>query len=348
MRVGLYIDLRNPPPWRRPWASHYERVLSRIERSEELGLGAAWLTEHHFFEDGYLPQPLTFAAAIAARTSRIRIGTAIMVAGLRPAVDVAEQAAIVDVLSNGRLELGLGAGYRKVEFDSFGADIKERYELLESRAREIRSLWADGGVTPSPLQERPPIWIGGRGPRAARIAGRLGEGMLWLGSEILEPYRQALAANEHPPDSARLAGLANLIVADDPERAWREIKPHLAYQLATYSHYGREGAERSGSGAIEAIGEDFDPETIRSRGPKMSVPAFDVVDAGEAVSRLRLWLDRLPVSDVVFWDTIAGMPDELADRHVELLAREVAPKLANLGIQAGAEAPNESPDSPPG
>jgi alkanesulfonate monooxygenase SsuD/methylene tetrahydromethanopterin reductase-like flavin-dependent oxidoreductase (luciferase family) len=332
VRVGLYLDLRNPPPWRQPWGEHYARVLERIARAEELGIDAVWLTEHHFFEDGYLPQPLTFAAAIAARTERMRIGTAIMIAGLRPAVDVAEQAAIVDILSGGRLELGLGAGYRVPEFAAFGASIDQRYQLLEQRAAEIQRLWGPGGVTPRPLQDPPPIWIGGRGPRAARIAGRLGAGLMWLGSELLEPYVGALREAGHAAGSARLAGCANLILADDPEEAWTRIKPHLAYQWSTYARYGSEGVERAGSGAVAAVSEDVDVESLRSPGPVMSAPYFDVVSAPEAISRLRAWLAPLPAGDVFFWDAIAGMPDELTERHIELLATEVAPALADLPI----------------
>src|SRR3954453_16699104 len=122
MRVGIYTDLRNPPPWRRDWAGHYARVLDRIGEAERLGLDSVWLSEHHLFEDGYLPQPLTFAAAIASRTSRMRIGTPVLLAPLRPAVQIAEEAAIVDLVSEGRLELGLGSGYLPDEFAAFGAD----------------------------------------------------------------------------------------------------------------------------------------------------------------------------------------------------------------------------------
>ena len=63
MRVGIYTDLRNPPGWRRPWAEHYARTMDRIAEAERLGADSVWVTEHHFFEDGYLPQPLTMAAA---------------------------------------------------------------------------------------------------------------------------------------------------------------------------------------------------------------------------------------------------------------------------------------------
>src|SRR5580658_9561087 len=119
MDLGIYLDLRNPPGWRRPWASHYARSLEVVEEAERLGAATVWLSEHHFFEDGYLPQPLTFAAAIAARTSRIRIGTAVLLAPLRLPLQLAEEAAVVDVLSGGRLDLGVGVGYRVPEYEGF-------------------------------------------------------------------------------------------------------------------------------------------------------------------------------------------------------------------------------------
>jgi len=112
-RVGLYFDLRNPPAWEVPWTQHYARALQTMEQAEALGASALWLTEHHFFADGYLPQPLTMAAAVAARTTRVRIGTAVYLPLLRNPVQVAEEAAIVDILSGGRLDLGIGVGYQR-------------------------------------------------------------------------------------------------------------------------------------------------------------------------------------------------------------------------------------------
>ena len=103
MKLGLYFDLRNPAPWARPWPEVYGRALDLVVEAERLGAASVWFSEHHLFDDGYLPQPLTFAAAAAARTSRVRIGTAVLVAALRPAVLVAEEAAVIDQLSGGRL-----------------------------------------------------------------------------------------------------------------------------------------------------------------------------------------------------------------------------------------------------
>ena len=117
---------------------------SASPRPSGLGAGSAWVSEHHGFEDGYSPQPLTFAAAIAARTSRVRIGTAIMLGPLRPALDTAEQAAIVDILSDGRVDLGLGTGYRASEYRAFEREIEGRYPKLEATVREIRRVWERG------------------------------------------------------------------------------------------------------------------------------------------------------------------------------------------------------------
>ena len=189
-RIGLYCDLRNPNA-ARPWPEVYARTLERVGAAERRGLGAVWVTEHHGFADGYLPQPLTFCAALATRTHSLRIGTAIAIAPLMGARALAEQAAVVDILSDGRLELGLGAGYREDEFAAFGADRSRRFETLEQIAGSLPGLWAEGLVTPAPVQSPLPLWIGGRGPRGARIAGRLGAGFLWIDRELWPTYRGA-------------------------------------------------------------------------------------------------------------------------------------------------------------
>lgn len=333
MRVGIYSDFRNPPAWRRPWTEHYARTLDRLCTAEQLGCGSIWLSEHHLFEDGYLPQPLTMAAAVAARTSTARIGTAIALPGLRPPIDMAEQAAVVDLLSGGRLDLGLGFGYRIPEFEIYGESPAKRYETVEARIVEIRRLWDEGICTPPPAQSRLPIWIGATGPRGARIAGRLGEGLLWLDDALLEPYREGLEAGGHDPGSARMCGLVNLILADDPEAAWPRIAPHLAYQRDSYNRYGAEGRERGTMTASRTLqpGQQVDVESLRGPARQALPPAFDVVTPDEAIRRLTTWLAPLPVTGIYLWESIAGMPDDLSDRHVELVAQHLVPALADVG-----------------
>ncbi|HWH19836.1 MAG TPA: LLM class flavin-dependent oxidoreductase [Solirubrobacterales bacterium] len=323
MKLGIYSDLRNPAGWRRGWSRSYGRTLERVEEAERLGLGAAFFTEHHLFEDGYMPQPLTFAAAAAARTERIRIGTAVMLATLRPAIDTAEQAAVVDILSGGRLELGLGTGYRVPEFEAFGVDMSRRYALLEERCEEIRRLWEGGRLSPPPVQERLPLWIGAEGPRGARLAGRVGAGLMTLRGDLLDAVRAGRAkAGDLAP--VRLSGPVNLILADDPERTWAELEPFIVHQAQTYRAYGAEGKPDE---EAEIAGKSINLDWLRSTGPEMNPPRIDVVTPAEAARRMREWLGPLPVEYAFFWESIAGMPDVIADRHLELIGTDLAALL---------------------
>ncbi|HZX53098.1 MAG TPA: LLM class flavin-dependent oxidoreductase [Ilumatobacteraceae bacterium] len=132
LQVGLFVDGRNPPGWQRPWPEHYARLVDIAAEADDLGADCIWLTEHHGFEDGYLTQPLVLAAAIAARTRRARIGTAVTLAPIRHPLHLAEEAAVVDLLSGGRLELGIGAGYVASEFDAFGTEMQTRFTDLDA------------------------------------------------------------------------------------------------------------------------------------------------------------------------------------------------------------------------
>jgi alkanesulfonate monooxygenase SsuD/methylene tetrahydromethanopterin reductase-like flavin-dependent oxidoreductase (luciferase family) len=178
------------------------------------------------------------------------------------------------------------------------------------------------------------LWIGAHGPRGARLAGRLGAGLLSFKPAVLAPYRAALQDAGHCAGAARMTHVANMLVADDPAAAWDRIAPHLAYQWSSLARYGAEGAERAGGGTVATVladvATDVDPEALRSAGPVMTPPSFDVVTPEEAVARIRVWLADLPADTVYFCRSIAGMPEELARRHVELLARDVAPALRAL------------------
>jgi alkanesulfonate monooxygenase SsuD/methylene tetrahydromethanopterin reductase-like flavin-dependent oxidoreductase (luciferase family) len=325
VRIGLYLDMRNPPRWRRPWARHYGRWLELVEEADHLGADSVWLSEHHFFEDGYLSQPLAFAAAIAARTTRARIGTAVLLPALKRAAQLAEESALVDVLSDGRLELGVGAGYRVPEFEAFGADVGRRFELVETRVREVRDLWATGRVTPSPVQDPVPWWGGFFGPRGARLAGRLGMGLLAALPELVPPYETGLVEGGYPPSTARYAQPWNIVLADDPEAAWPRIAPHLAYAWDSYGHYLVEGTDRPPPPPV-------DPEQMRAAGSGMggSGAFFMVLTPAEAAEFLRGVVVRLPLEQTFFWASIAGMPEDLEERHIELLCTELRPLVADL------------------
>jgi hypothetical protein len=131
IQVGICLGFQNPLQWRIPWPRLYQECLELVDAAEALGFDEVWLSEHHFVDDGYCPSLLPVAAAIAARTKRVRIGTKVMLLPFHDPVRLAEDAAVVDVLSNGRLDLGLAAGYRPAEFAGFCIHPSERGKRMD-------------------------------------------------------------------------------------------------------------------------------------------------------------------------------------------------------------------------
>ena len=131
VRFGVGYDCRNPLGSGVPTNRVYGEILDQIVAAEEWGYDLVWFTEHHFMEDGYLPAWVPVAGAVAARTSRIRIGTDIALLPLAHPVRLAEEVAVLDNLSNGRIDLGLGMGYAPHEFKAFGVNLKNRVSLME-------------------------------------------------------------------------------------------------------------------------------------------------------------------------------------------------------------------------
>src|SRR5579875_891482 len=147
VNFGLLMSFRNSSRNELSFSELYRRHVDLCVEAEDLGFDTIWLTEHHFVEDGYSPSMLPLAAAIAARTRRIRIGTFVLLLPLHNPLRVAEDAATVDIISNGRLDLGLGQGYRVPEFTGFGVPRKERGARLEEGTEIIRRAWTEDGFS---------------------------------------------------------------------------------------------------------------------------------------------------------------------------------------------------------
>jgi alkanesulfonate monooxygenase SsuD/methylene tetrahydromethanopterin reductase-like flavin-dependent oxidoreductase (luciferase family) len=321
VKIGVWFDLRNPPGWRQDLARLYGFTLELCEEAEHLGADSLWFSEHHGFEDCYLPQPLTFAAAAAARTTRVRLGTGILVAPLRKTPQLAEEAAVVDILSGGRLDLGLGAGYRMPEFELFGTDFATRYRILDAQVKDLRRLWGDGGITPAPIQERLPIWLGYQGPKGARRAGRMGEGLLTLAASSWPPYQEGLAEGGHDPAMARMGGGLQAYVTDDPERDWPHLAPHIAYQQDSYRRYMVEGTGTP-------VPRPVDPERLRTRGPEAGPMSYFLFGTPEEVAKaVGEYAGDAPVHTVWLGASVAGLPEDLALRHVQTICTRLAPLL---------------------
>lgn len=318
--VGVYFDLRNPPQWRQDPAHLYGFALEMCEEAEHLGAASAWFSEHHLFVDDYLPSPLTFAAAAAARTKSIRLGTAVVVAPLHHPAELAEQSAVVDIISNGRLDLGLGTGYRVPEFELFGATLDKKYAQTDAMVGKLRSLWSAGGIRPQPVQDPLPIWMGYQGPQGARRAGRLGERLLSPSPDSWGPYREGLLEGGHSLDQAHMGGGLQAWVSEDPERDWPLVSPYLAHQLNSYRKHMVEGTDQPAPKPV-------DLERLRQSDRTAPLKSFRC-DTPEGIAS---WIQEstvdMPLESVFLWASIGGMPQEMVAQHVQTICGRLAPLL---------------------
>jgi len=324
MQVGLYFDLRNPHRWRQDPARLHAFTLEVIEEAEHLGAHSIWLSEHHLFADDYIASPLTFLAAAAARTKRVRLGTAVVLAPLHHAVEIAEQAAMVDLISGGRLDLGVGTGYRIPEYRLFGADLHRRYAQTDEKAREIRRLLSPGGVRPQPVQAHLPIWMGYQGPKGARRAGLLGAPLLSADARNWPFYRDGLQAGGHDLRTARMAGWINAWVSDDPEADWPTVRTHMAHQFDSYASAGVEGTGQPAPAPV-------DPEQIRRGTPDTLLGYFWCDEPSAIAGNIRAYTEGAPVETVLIFASLAGMREDLVVRHVQTICTELAPLLSTFG-----------------
>ena len=323
MKTGLYFDLRNPPRWQQDPARLHAFTLELCEEADRLGIDSLWFTEHHKFDDGYLTQPLTFAAAVAARTTQARIGTAVLIAPLHHPAKLAEEAALVDLVSGGRLDLGLGAGYRIPEYELYGVSTQRRYHQTDSRVEQLRALWGDGGVTPQPIQDPVPIWLGYLGPQGARRAGRLGVGLLTANAQRWPDYRDALSAAGHDVAHARMAGGIQGWVSEDPDADWPWVSTHLAYQLDSYRRHMVQGTDAP-------VPRPVDPNQVRERDPGTSLDHFFYGTSATVVEKVRSLTAGAPVDTVYFWASLGGMSEARARANVHTICNVVAPALRQL------------------
>jgi alkanesulfonate monooxygenase SsuD/methylene tetrahydromethanopterin reductase-like flavin-dependent oxidoreductase (luciferase family) len=320
MKTGIYLDLRNPPDWHRPWSRLYGFTLELCEEAEHLGVDSIWLSEHHLFDDGYLPQPLTFAAAVATRTHRVTIGTAVLIAPIRRAIHIAEEVAVVDAISGGRIELGLGAGYRVPEYEAYGADIRRRYDDTDECVRTLRAIWREGRVLPAPTQDDIPIWLGYNGPRGARRAGLLGEGLLTLSPHLYDNYVAGLVAGGYSADSARMSGVINAFVTRDPDHDWPVVAKHHAYQWDSYRRHMVEGTGQE-------IPRPVDPDRSRTSGPFERLDSLLYGSPEDVADAIIDHTSELPVETVFTWASPGAMGEAATVKHVQTICNELAPLL---------------------
>ncbi len=328
VNFGLWYDFRNPPQWQVPFEIFYAARLQQISEAEQLGFDSCWLTEHHFCEDGYTPSPLVLAAAIGARTNTMRIGTNLMLLPLHDPVRVAEDAATLSLVTGGRFDLGVGIGYRKLEFEQFGRQLSHRPSLVEEGIEILRRAWSGQPVnfagrrfqvgklcvTPVP-EQRPAILLGGMAEPAIERAARIADGFLCTGGLGLDTYMAALEKTGRPAADGRIILGCWAIIAEDPEAEAARIGEHVLYQANEYIRWGAFGPPES-TPLFES------PATAIENG------LYQLWDADTAVRELRALIATYPaIEDIHFWAQFPGESVESGGRRLRYISEQVLPRL---------------------
>ena len=268
-RLGFFtrlLDQADP-------AERYRLATAQIVHAERCGFDSAWVAQHHFHEDeGGLPAPLVFLAQVAAQTSRIRLGTGIVTLPLELPIRVAEDAAVLDLMSGGRLEVGVGGGGNLTAYTAFGQDSAERATLMAGHLQMLRDAWAGkplaGGDRLYPasphLVDR--IWHATFTVEGARRAGAAGDGLMLsrtqprpasaphlslaeIQNPMIDAYLAALPEGREP----RILASRTVFVADDRAEAMRLAEIGLGRHRARLARSGRTVGDGSLMGMIAAM-----------------------------------------------------------------------------------------------
>jgi alkanesulfonate monooxygenase SsuD/methylene tetrahydromethanopterin reductase-like flavin-dependent oxidoreductase (luciferase family) len=348
MKFGLFYlfsDFGNIPQ-----NQVFNEVLEEIEYGEELGFESVWLPEHHFAVYGMLGNPMTLAAAISQRTHDMKIGTAVMVLPFQHPLRVAEDAALVDALSGGRLLLGLGRGYQPPEFQGFGvpqhasrAMFLEAFEILK-RALSGEKFTYEGHfwkilepteTFPKAIQKpHPPFYFAAISPATYEIAARLGISLLRspqfadLGTvaQAFEGYRAKMREFGHDPDKLDQPFSVRTFVADTDEEARAEAK-HVVwfYHLLATLLPGAPGRPRPSAGY-----ENYprDPNALSE------VTVDDVWERGTAfgspervIEQMKRYMREAGATSFMSQMRIGGLEHKKVMRSMELFAKHVMPAL---------------------
>ena len=315
----------------------YREALEEVVLAEELGFDSVWMEEHHGIKDHYWPSPLMVLAGFATRTSRIRLGTDVVVLPFHHPTKVAEDAAMLDVISNGRLTLGVAIGYRPDEFALFSVSPERRGARFEEQIAIMRRLWTEDSVTfegmffqlqnariePKPVQAGGiPIWLGAWGPlgmkRAAQLADAWVPGPTAKLDKILgarEGYHAELRAAGKDPASVPAPLTREVVIAATEAQARELAERHL---LVNYrDEYGGGTWNHPLIGAEDSTRVDVLDEIGRDR--------FIVGTPEQCIKQIQAFRDKVGMDELICRLFFPGMPHAHILEELKLLAREVLP-----------------------
>ena len=316
--TAMRFDMR-APDFGAPTADLYRAALDMAEWADEAGLPAV-----DGADDNYLPSPLTMAAAIAARTRRIQIFVTVLVLPLHDPVRVAEDSAVVQTLSGGRLNLTFGVGYRPHEFEMFGVPMRRRGTLLEEYVGILRRGWsgeevehrgAQFRVTPVPAPRPPLVLLGGGSEAAARRAARIADGFLPI---LPEPHVVAAYHDERerlglgPGVVMGTAAAGFVYVAEDVEAAWDVIGPHALDDARSYGRWTDGNPGAVAYAACETV------EDVRASGLYRVLTPDECVAYAEGLG---------PFGTIQLHPLMGGLDPDFAWEGLRLFRERVLPRL---------------------
>jgi probable F420-dependent oxidoreductase len=311
---------------------YYDEALAEVTRAEELGFDSVWMEEHHAVANHYWPSPLTVLAGFATRTSKVTLGTDIAVAAFHHPVRLAEDVAMLDVMSRGRVTLGIAIGYKPDEFALYGVPLDKRGARFEEQLAIMKGLWTgehvsvtgtyyavDGRLEPRPVQQpHPPLWIGGWGEITLRRAATLADN--WIPGPTADLARLVLGKKrflENRQAAGQTVPVAewpltrDVIIADTDKRARELAEKHIMVA------YRREYAGGWRHPFIDAdIATDLD---------KLREDRFIIGGPDQAVVQIRRFIEEYGMTHLICRTFFPGMPHVHIMRELELLAKEVLP-----------------------
>ena len=341
MNFGTFLLMQSPSA--RSSQEIFTRGVEVAQAAETLGFNSTWLAEHHFSTYGYLSRPIQLATYIAAKTTRMRIGTAVIVVPLHQPLLVAEEIATLDVVSGGRADVGLGRGYQQYEFQRFGYELDEGRKRWDEcidiifKALEGKPFTYEGKyfrlpetcVFPQPLQKpHPPVWITAQSPYAVEAAVKRGFNVLTGGfgipiertAEFRRLFDRAVAEVK-PPHPLAVGVQRAVYVTDnvaDARAAAEEARWNMRVTLSLRNHYER--VERGHAIAVPAPKEP-DTDDLLDRFLVIGTPDTCI----RQIKRIQE-LVGITHFNCSFW--FGDLEHQRVLRSMELFAREVMPTFA--------------------
>ncbi len=346
--------------------------MDLMRAAEDLGFDSIWPAEHHFTEYGYCASPVVSLAAIASVTKRIRLGTGIVVLPFNHPIRVAEDYAMLDLMSEGRVEFGVGRGYQPGEYRGFQIDQSKSRGMFNEALEIILQAWTqervnfkgvhyqikDQPVRPKPLQKpHPPVWVASLSEATFPMVGKWGFNLLCApvfgfqgkaADGLLLKYRNALQEGGFDPASRRVAALCMVYCAETTEQARREFADPVLWYYRTISRYVAPPAGQEAIKTYELYTKTRDLAATITWEQLLEAGAVVCGDRDHCIEEIRKIRDRFGVSLLLCWTRLGGLDHRKVLKSMELMQKYVIPHFkrealvqhpAEFGAASGTSRP---------